>query len=376
VLGSEKTLDLHRLILGLTITLGIDSGPYTPYPKRQTFRIILDLTNRVVSDDNATACKGPAYHGFGTVPSTILSNLWRPALNVLTKVFVVLTTILSVVLVSLVIPFVANTEKFRDQRDAAKLETAAARADNAVLQLQVDATRSELNTQLDDVQKLLTAQRTLNDSLKGDVTTARGDLERTRADLVRTQADIANLTAAAAQFAKIQEDLQKELAARREETTKQAKSIIELDAANNDLNSIRATLTRQLRLAQENLAKTQQELAEQSEILKSIPKDYIANLNKGGTVTADDDGISPEVVIIGQVSDAKQVGDTTLVQLNIGTTGGVKERMKFLVHREGQYLGTLIITQVDEQNSIGRIKTLKSGASIKVGDAARAGPIN
>ena len=40
-------------------------------------------------------------------------------MNVLTKVFIVLMTLFSIVLVSLVLPYVANQENYREQRDAA-----------------------------------------------------------------------------------------------------------------------------------------------------------------------------------------------------------------------------------------------------------------
>lgn len=294
-------------------------------------------------------------------------------MNVLTKVFVVLTTILSVVLVSLVVPFVANTEKYKDQRDAEAALRKAAQVDAQVAQLQVAASRTELNAQLDDVQKLLTAQRTLNDSLKGELATARGDLERTRADLVRTQADIANLTAASAQLTTIQKDMSTELNTRREENTKMAKTIIELEAANNDLASARATLERQRKLAAESLVKTQEELTEVRAELEKIPQE-VRNQYRGQVV--DSGGTSPEIAILAQVADVKQSADTTLVQLNVGAAGGIKERMKFLVHRDGQYLGTLIIMTVDDQAAVGRVTIMKAGATIKAGDAARAGPVS
>lgn len=294
----------------------------------------------------------------------------------LTKVFVVLMTVLSIVLVSMVVPFVANTENYRDQREAAMSRAAAAEANAAVAQASSDASRSELNAQIDEIQKLLTAQRTLNDSLKGELATERGNLERTRADLVRTQADIANLTAANAQFAKIQDDHQKELAMRREENLKQARQIIEIETSNNDQSSSVATLRRQLRLAQENLIKTQEELSEATSALVKIPVEVRNQYLSAGVSADTDNSFNADVVTVGQVSDVKQAGETTLVQLNIGRNGGVKERMRFVVSRDGQYLGTIVVMTVDEQAAVARVKTLKSGSTLKSGDSARSGPIN
>ena len=297
-------------------------------------------------------------------------------MNVLTKVFVVLMTILSVVLVSLVVPFVANTENYKDQVKAAESRANAAEATAAVAQQRADASRSELVSQFDDAKKVEAALRGSNDSLKGELATTRGDLERTRADLVRTQADIANLTSANDQFAKIQVDLQKELAMRREETTKQAKQIIELEGANNDQSSATATLRRQVRLAQENLVKTQEELTEANRVLSLFPPDVLSQYTKPSASASADTGVVANPPINAQVSDVKQAGEVSLVQLNVGSSGGVKDRMVFQVHRDGNYVGTVIVMTVDEQASVARVKLLKTGGAIKAGDFVRSGAVN
>ena len=296
-------------------------------------------------------------------------------MNVLTKVFVVLMTILSVVLVSLVVPFVANTENYKDLVKAAESRANAAETAAAIAQARADASRSELVSQFDEAKKVEAALRGSNDSLKGELATTRGDLERTRADLVRTQADIANLTSANDQFAKIQVDLQKELAMRRDETTKQAKQIIELEGANNDQSSATATLRRQVRLAQENLVKTQEELTEANRVLGIIPPDVLATYTKPSSA-GDSTTIVANPPINAQVTDVKQAGEITLVQLNGGSSGGVKERMAFQVHRDGNYVGTVVVMTVDEQAAVARVRLLKAGGAIKAGDFVRSGPVN
>lgn len=295
----------------------------------------------------------------------------------LTKVFVVLMTVLSVVLVSLVVPFVANTEKYRDQRDAAVLQAKAAEANAAVAQNLADASRSELIRQIDGMQQQVNAERSLNASLKGELGTIRGDLERSRADLIRTQADIANLTAANKQYADIQVDLQKELQARREENTKMARQIIDIEAANADSTTSTATLRRQLRVAQENLVQAQEELAELNEVLRRVPQEVLAGTTPGaGSDSEDNRGTVSVVPINTQVSQVTQAGDTTLVQLASGSAGGVKERMRFQISRDGEYMGTVVVMTVDEQAAVARVSLMKSGASIKAGDKAFSGPIN
>ena len=293
-----------------------------------------------------------------------------------TKVFVVLMVILAVVMVSLVIPFVANVETYRDQRDSALLERDAARIDVATAQAAALVSRDELNAQLDQQKAIVATKDGEIAKLRGDLSNAEGALERTRADLTRTQADIANLTASHKLFADIQDALQKELAVRREETTKLAKQIIELEAANADLESSRAALNRQVRLAREQLVSVQEELERYRNELSKIPPSEREKYIKGADVATSGGGEEPPVPIRGQITDVRQLGeDTTLVQLNVGSTSQVKERMKFRLHRGDEYLGTLVIMKVDEQQSAGRVTLLKGGAAIRAGDEALAGPI-
>ena len=298
-------------------------------------------------------------------------------MNVLTKVFVVLMTILSVVLVSLVVPFVANTENFKDQVAAAKAEANAARAEAAVQQARAEATRSDLIQQIDGFKAIENSIRQSNENLKSQLSSAKADLEKSRSDLIRTQADIANLTSANEQFAKIQVDLQKELAVRRDETVKLRSQVIELGQANNDQSSATNALRRAVRLAQENLIKTQEELAQANETLRKIPQDVLISYTRPGAGDTDTttNPISP-VPINAQVTDVKQAGETTLVQLNVGSSGGIRQNYQFQVHRDGEYLGSVVIMTVDEQAAVGRVRLLKSGAQIKTGDSARSGPIN
>ncbi len=290
-------------------------------------------------------------------------------MNVLTKVFVVLMTILSVVLVSLVVPFVANTENYKDLVASAKQEAAGARTEAILAQQRSTASQSELNAQLNEMGSKLSGQVRLNDTLRSELSKATADLESARGAHARTQADIANLTAANKQMSDIAGKREEELSGLRTETVKQAKQIVELEAAVNDQASATATLRRQLRLAQENLVKTQEELTQANQKLAQAPATTPGTQTPTGPVT-------PPVAINGQVSDVRQAGEVTLVQLNIGSSSGAKERMLFQVHREGQYVGSVVLMTVDEQAAVGRVTLLKNGATIRTGDGARSGPVN
>ena len=79
----------------------------------------------------------------------------------------------------------------------------------------------------------------------------------------------------------------------------------------------------------------------------------------------------PETPIRGQVTRVEQIDDETFVEVNVGTNDGVATNMKFLVHRGSQFLGSLVITNVDVQSSAGRMQLLQG--QVAIGDAILTG---
>lgn len=296
-------------------------------------------------------------------------------MNVLTKLFVVLMTIFAIALVSLIVPHVANEENYRDQRDEAQAREVAAKADAAAARALLDASRKELNNQIDTLRVQLDGQIGDNNILRGDLADSRGEIERLRGDLSRAQADLANMTAANRQFTSILEGLETELKTRRDENTKQAKIILELEQANNELNSSRAAMNRLVRLTREQLVAAQEEVSELMATLSKIPPQVITDINKDGTASGDDNWFDPEFNIYGQVTEVRSLNpDTMLVQINIGANSGVKKNMRFRLHRGDEYVASMKVLTVDEQRAAGQIQILRDGATVQAGDEAWAGP--
>ncbi len=293
-------------------------------------------------------------------------------MNILTKVFVVLMCIFSIALVALVVPYAANVENLSEQRDSFQNAAAAARADAALAQQRIsDGIKEKLN-EISDLKAQLDAEKAASLGLKSQITSLEAEVKRQEGTVRSHEATIASQTSTVAQLTGIQTDLRAELTKRRQETVDLTKKAIELEAANNELTTARDTLRRQVRLNQETIAALNKELTEVKEILATRPPadDNVSN-------TSDDNrGVQPTHTIRGQVSAVSKAGeDITLAQLNIGSVAGVKNKMEFIIHRNSEYLGTLVITTVDEQNSAGTLRTVRSGATINAGDQAIAGPI-
>ena len=132
------------------------------------------------------------------------------------KVFVVLVTVLSVLLVALIVPFIANTENFKQKLDDTLVAKAAAEEMARLRQGELNATQSHQSEQitlLNAAGNNLTTQINL---LTQKLAESEAQTLSERTKLSKFDADWSRLTAANQQYAQITKELQAELKQRRE----------------------------------------------------------------------------------------------------------------------------------------------------------------
>lgn len=276
----------------------------------------------------------------------------------LTKAFVVLATILSVVMVTLTVAIVARVDDYRSNYDdlvAAKDQAIAdVVRDQAKMEEKLNA-QSELATQYEQEKADLAAQ----------LRAARNDDEDAAAIVSDLQARNAQLSAASevsagtieAQAARIT-NLSNALA---EATATIGNSTGRLAATEQELISTKSTLRRTTneynRVVEQNVA-LEQQLSELQAWRDSLPDEVVETYV----------GVTPEVD--GAVNSVDTTGDLTLVEVNVGTRDNVKDGMEFTVFRGDQYVGTIKIVRADTAASVGR---LTLGEGVKAGDRVQSG---
>lgn len=289
-------------------------------------------------------------------------------MGVLTKVFVVLVTVLSVLLVALIVPFVANTENYKQQLDDARTAKAAAEELATLRQNELNAAQSrdsEMVTVLkSQAQNLATQINLLTQQLADSETKARSESEK----LAKFEADWSRLIATNQQNTQMTKELRAELTERREKMVNQQTQMIELADRNNEMESQLEAMTRQVRRVHEQLTQLQEQNADLEQKLAQLPPQWQQKILSEEIEAAP---FVPETPIRGQITKVQQLKDELFVQVNVGNNDGVTTNMKFLVHRGNQFLGTLIITTVDAQNSAGRM--LLTQGQVAVGDLILTG---
>ena len=289
-------------------------------------------------------------------------------MGVLTKVFIVLVAVLSVLLGTLTVTFVANTENYRQQLENALTYKAAAEETARLRQNELSAAQSNDSERIallkGQAENLITQLNQLTQELAESKARAQNE----SAKLSKFEADWSRLTAANQQHAQITKELQSELRERREQMVDQQTRTIQLADRNNELEGQLAALTRQVRRVHEKMTNLQEENTQLTGKLAQLPPQWQARLLSEQTVAAP---FVPETPIRGQITQIEQHEGESFVQIDVGSNDGVQSNMKFLVHRGSQFLGTLVITNVDTQNSAGRIELLQG--TVAVGDAVLTG---
>lgn len=287
----------------------------------------------------------------------------------LTKVFVVLVTVLSVVLVALVVPFVANTENYKAKLAVAQSDrdAAAARAKGLETAAGIAAERdAERVANLVNENRLLTTQRNEYANKLGDISSS---LSSERASKGKADADVSRLSASNAQLTSITAALQTELSLRRKENEeKQATAIAQADQI-RDLEGAKETLSRQVRSLQQQVVAVQDRSKTLEDAMARLDPSTRAQI-MGGEQTGGPE-FEASTPILGKITAVQRVAEDTFVQINVGKNDGVQANMKFLVHRGNQFLGTLVITTVDGRAAAGRLRL--SQGDIVAGDAVLSG---
>ncbi len=293
-------------------------------------------------------------------------------MSVLTKVFVVIVTFLSIALVALIVPFVAKTEDFRGKLQAEGALRKGAQASAAAKQGEIDRLKSGESERFTLLQAEKRELANTNVQLRKDLADSNSEKLRLASENAKRDADMSRLTAAAEQFGQITETQRQELAQRRGEAVAAATRILELDDRNNFLESQLDMLTRQVRRFKEG----------KEELLATIKKlnQGIAKLDpaiRKKVFTAEEvaggEPFPAATVIQGQITGVESIGDDMYVQADLGQNDGVEVNMKFWIHRGGSYVGSIVIVKVDTDASAGRVMQVQTGVDVAVGDAVVTG---
>jgi len=286
--------------------------------------------------------------------------------SVLTKVFVVLLALFSIVLSAFVVATFAQQEKWKesatDWKAAALDAQAEARAitNNAALEQQRALARHQEDLA---AMNALRAQLTANQQDLGKCSRERDEALN---KLTVEQGSVAGLT----EHSKLlrgaldrEEQFSAQLAARNSK----------IERVNTDLNDRVKELTANLAMAQSRVRALKEQISGLADAggVRQIP-------GGGNIVQSQTPSVASPAIVAAMTSPIRaEVTDVRgeRAQISVGSADGVAPGMKFLLYRASvtggkpQYLATLRITKVEANRSAGMLE--ETAGDVREGDAAR-----
>lgn len=288
----------------------------------------------------------------------------------MSKVFVVLTTVLAVALSVLFISGAAQwqnwrtaAEAYQQSRDAMATDLQNTRAVAAEQLAMKEQTIRSLQDELRDAQD---ESRRLTDELaraRTDLTTARN--EALAADASRAKLEEL-LTVQTGELKSVQKQVDRLLAENVELQTRNAR----VNERNLELTTELTISNDQLRNLQEKLyLAEQQNVKLQEQLARGGQPATTGGGGAGGDFTSGA-GASAQPTVKGDISGEIISVDGTYASINVGSSSGVVRGMTFMIWRPNAgYLGDLVVETVRPNEAGGKLTTQVSG-EIRAGDRA------
>ena len=282
-------------------------------------------------------------------------------MSTMTKVFIVLTAVLSIAVSCLFIAAVAQSANWKElaevyeQRQLAELTM---RMNQEAIAQSALAMRDDEARQL--TQSLEAAQR-LGRDLQNELADTRIELARQTNDRVAAEAD----RKALAELLAVKST--EEAAARQQNDTLLTQNI-DLQTRNTSLNS------RVLELSSDNAVKTdqirnlQEKLYASEQMVAQAQQAHLAGGRVPSRVTPPA-GVQPVAApVVGPIRGEITAVDGSYASLNIGQSSGVAPGMTFMVYRGSVFVAELVVDGVRPEEAGGKLMTIQQ--AVRAGDAA------
>ncbi len=287
----------------------------------------------------------------------------------LTKLFVVLLVLVSIILTAGVVTFVNKLDPIQKNLDTERAKSKASstlveslRLDNAVLKDQVAAA----------IQQGAATAQTLNNSIQ----TLRTQVEDRDAQIAAAKSSIATLTStvnsnstALTASEESKTKLQDQVASLRKDADERLRQVADLNTRVSNLVAQNAVLERERRNLAEQVVALQQTSDRMGKLLKDngVPESVIA----GGTPAGTKYGAP---AINGVIRARRNIAGKEYATISIGSQDQVTKGMEFKIldKETGSFLGILTVDVVDANEAMGQIVADPTNlAEIKAGNVVK-----
>lgn len=275
-------------------------------------------------------------------------------MHVLTKIFIVLVSLLAVLLVPLVVVYAHNEDSYKARYEKAMADAKSAQSalDSATRAHQTEQSRMQQEIATRDAS--ITDLRAERDQFEAAALEAQASLasaESAQADLA---AKLATLATGVEAGNNVVQSLLADLRQTREAALQNERRLVEMEDQLRDVTSQLEVAVAARRAAQEELQRVRDELTSMADELARI---YAANPGISDRVaTGQVAAVIPMQNIDATVLYVSRNSDQTLAEINAGSRDGVVEGMEFNISAQAGFVSKLRIIEVDINRATGVVE--------------------
>ncbi len=264
----------------------------------------------------------------------------------LTKLFVVLQVILSIALTAAVVVYVSREDAQLASLKAAQTSAAAAQSERDAAVTAMTAATSNANA----IQERMNAQAT---QLNSNLTQSQQQIADLNVQLAKSNTSnatqllqITQLTEGLKAATDTTSNLNQTVAQLRTTSDESVKRAAEMSGQISDLDNRLQVAERERRNLAEQLAQATQDTQRMSRIMQQHnldPKTPVDQIRTAG------------VPINGVIREKRMIADVPYATISVGAADDVQRGMEFKVVQGGEFLGTLTVDSVEQQEATGRL---------------------
>ena len=297
--------------------------------------------------------KGYGYaHCLLAVMSPLILLFLRGLLvHILTKIFIVLVTLLAVGMVPLVATYTTNENSYRAKFRAADdlQKVAMIRAQDAETTLM--SQRAQMQNEIDNRDSTIGTLRSEQAGTRSNLGSLQAKIDQLSAQLSQKEASLNALTSASEVNSELKQRFVEENYNLRDDIVVLQTQINEIEDVLEDKKLEADGAIRAERKAKEERKQMEDQLDE----IRVRLNLYVSEYGELDTVATVATGVAPDRALSSIVLTVSRNNDDVLVEINAGARDGVQEGWIMTVGQDGTFLGRLQVVQVDINRSIGKV---------------------
>ena len=272
-------------------------------------------------------------------------------MHILTKIFIVLVTLLAVAMVPLVATYTTNENSYKamyrasnDQRLLA--QSRASDAEQALISQQL-----QMQQDIDAREATIGSLRSSQSSTRASIESMNDQIRTLKSQLDQSNANLQALSTASQVNSELKERFVKENYELREKLIKGTRQVMEMEDTLEQIQYEADEAERAKRKATEERRLMETQLIDLSDKYDA----FVAKYGELEVVAAVETGVAPNKTLTGTVLQVSRADENVLVEINVGSRDGVQEGWVMTVGDDGTFLGRLLIREVDINRSVGRV---------------------